>query len=145
MSNQTNKKNIGILKTVLGRPWASKRLFKTHACRPRGCQAPTDFGRSVNPILTPWGGGADYAPQMIMAPSNFQTFLRPCPESKGPPHYEGEVDFFSVKLQICDCRTLKIDKTFFNFIFGSNTKSSIEKTGVEGDSASKMVDQPATK
>ena len=36
--------------------------------------APTDFSRSVNQA------GADYAHQMIMAPPDFQTFLRPCSE-----------------------------------------------------------------
>ena len=36
--------------------------------------APPDFGRSVNPIST---RGADYAHQMILAPPDFQTFLRP--------------------------------------------------------------------
>ena len=36
--------------------------------------APPDFGRSVNPIST---RGADYAHQIILAPPDFQTFLRP--------------------------------------------------------------------
>ena len=40
-------------------------------CRPWG----GDFGRSVNPIST---GGADYALQIILAPLDFDTFLRPC-------------------------------------------------------------------
>ena len=36
---------------------------------------PPDFERSVNPISTK---GADYAHRMILAPSDFQTFLQPC-------------------------------------------------------------------
>ena len=36
--------------------------------------ATPDFGRSVNPIST---RGADYAHQIILAPSNLQTFLQP--------------------------------------------------------------------
>ena len=34
-----------------------------------------DFGRSVNSILIK---GAGYAHQIILAPPDFQTFLRPC-------------------------------------------------------------------
>ena len=40
-----------------------------------GVMAPPDSGRSVNPILT---RGAGYAHQIILAPPDFQTFLRPC-------------------------------------------------------------------
>ena len=48
--------------------------------------APPDFGRSVNPIhgglyrdLHALSlGGADYAHQIILAPPDFQTFIRPC-------------------------------------------------------------------
>ena len=36
--------------------------------------APLDFGKSVNPISTK---EADYAHEIILAPSDFQTFLRP--------------------------------------------------------------------
>ena len=37
-----------------------------------------DFGTSVNPISTGGSQGADYAHQIILAPPDFQTFLRPC-------------------------------------------------------------------
>ena len=40
-----------------------------------GAMAYSDFGRSVNPISN---RGRDYAHQIIMAPPDFQTFLRPC-------------------------------------------------------------------
>ena len=40
-----------------------------------GVMAPPDSGRLVNPILT---RGAGYAHQIILAPPDFQTFLRPC-------------------------------------------------------------------
>ena len=40
-----------------------------------GAMAPPDFDRSVNPIST--RGLAGYAHQIILAPRNFQTFLRP--------------------------------------------------------------------
>ena len=39
-----------------------------------GTMAPPDFGRSVNPIST---RGADYDPTSLLAPPDFQTFLRP--------------------------------------------------------------------
>ena len=39
-----------------------------------GAMAPPDFGRSVNTIST---RGAEYAHQIILAPPDFQTFLRP--------------------------------------------------------------------
>ena len=42
-----------------------------------GAMAPPDFGRSFNPISTR-GRGADYAHPIILAPPDFQTFLRPC-------------------------------------------------------------------
>ena len=45
---------------------------------PGGGATPPDFGRSVNPISTRAGVGADYAHQIILAPLDFQTFLRPC-------------------------------------------------------------------
>ena len=46
---------------------------------PGVAMAPPDFGRSVEPILTK---GADYAHQIILAPPDFQTFLRPCNVNK---------------------------------------------------------------
>ena len=39
--------------------------------------ASPNFGRSVNPIISIWEGGADYAHQMILAPPDFQPFLWP--------------------------------------------------------------------
>ena len=39
-----------------------------------GAMATPDFGRSVNPIST---RGADVAHEIILAPPDFQTFLRP--------------------------------------------------------------------
>ena len=43
-----------------------------------GAMAPPDFGRSVNPISIK---GAYYAHQIILAPTDFQTFLRPWKEN----------------------------------------------------------------
>ena len=40
----------------------------------RGAMAPPIFGTSVNPISI---RGADYAPTLLLAPQDFQTFRRP--------------------------------------------------------------------
>ena len=60
---------ISLATTIHGDEW-------TQGCRPWGCLgAHPHFGRSVNPIST--RGGADYAPTSLLAPPDFQTFLRP--------------------------------------------------------------------
>ena len=56
-------------------------IDRVHQCRlvvpggARGAMAPPNFGISVNPIST---RGVDYAPTSLLAPPDFQTFLRSC-------------------------------------------------------------------
>ena len=75
--NVTHPKKTGLF---LRRSVKKKRI---RGCRGRpvvpggagGAMAPPDFDKSVNPIST---RGADYAPASLLAPPDFQTFLRPC-------------------------------------------------------------------
>ena len=43
----------------------------------RGAKEPPDFGTSVWQLTLSQPGEADYAHQLILAPSDFHTFLRP--------------------------------------------------------------------
>ena len=63
----------------LGKTEVLQLLPVMQGCSPRGCRGyqapPPDFGRSVNLIST---RRADCARKIILAPADFQTFLRPC-------------------------------------------------------------------
>ena len=56
-----------------------------------GAMASPDFGRSVNPVST--RVGANYAHQIILAPLDFQTFLRPALLSNVKVNFRGSSFF----------------------------------------------------
>ena len=83
---------------------------------PGGAGGAPDFGKSVNPISA---RGADYATTSLLAPPDFQTFLRPCTVTSNYSH----------EVSITDICWLRLDFESFTLLGTGNTVETDGTTG----------------
>ena len=83
--------------------------------------APLDFGRSVNPIST--RGGADFVNQILLAPPDLQTFLRPWSTKRSTKKPQDNTHVFVENKFFFSINVTETDKSLLFEVLFSYTQS----------------------